>query len=97
MADAYYFTAGRFEVDDAPTQPDHVRVDVGGCVSGKGCWPDRDRESRGGLVEIRLTSRRAIRFTLWTELAHDIAQAANAAIWRRVESRLPRCTGGTDA
>lgn len=80
-------TIGRVECEVMKRGTDHARIDMGGIVSSKGMWPDRDRKSVGGVLEIRFYRDKQLRLTVWTELAHDLAQAANAAIWRHIERK----------
>ena len=82
------FYCGPVEIEVGGSRPrDHAWFDTGGTISGKGTLPHRDRKSYGGQI---MLARERIRITVWTQLAFDLTQALNAAIWRAIERKEPR-------
>lgn len=73
---------GRLDIEARKASPadwNAAAFDVGGINNDA-------KQEKGGLCEFRLPwPRLVVTVIVWTQLAADLGQAFNAAIWRRVD------------
>ena len=75
---------GPVEFEDALAMPGQVRLDYCGITDHT-----RKPKRTGGFVEVRVSKRRLLRLTVWTQFEFDVATAASEATWRRIERMAP--------